>query len=166
MKRLRQAARILGLFMIVVGIASAWVLVLPPMAASQPVEFNHAKHQPIACATCHTGVVSGARAGLPDGNFCAKCHATAPAGVGASQWARVVEAPSASWVLLTHLPDHVRFSHERHVGAGRLECASCHGDVGRRTSPAPRNPMRLDMSTCVTCHRREAVTEDCTACHR
>lgn len=166
MTRLRSVIEIAGFVALALGVAWAWVLVLPPAAASQPVEFNHARHRPIACATCHPGVVNGARAGLPTGTFCAKCHATAPAAVGDDAWARLVEAPPAPWVLLTRLPDHVRFSHERHAGSGRLECASCHGDVGTRTAPAPRNPVRLDMDTCLTCHQRENVTEDCAACHR
>lgn len=163
---LRSAIRMAGLVAFALGVAWAWVLVLPPAAASQPVEFNHAKHLPIACATCHTGVVDGAKAGLPVQAFCVKCHATAPAQVPESDWARIAGANAAPWVPLTRLPAHVRFSHERHVGAGRLDCASCHGDIGMRSAPAPRNPVRLDMSTCLACHRQENVTEDCAACHR
>lgn len=163
---LRSVVSGASLVVFALGVALAWMLVLPPAAAFQPIEFNHAKHLPIACATCHTGVVDGVRAGLPAGLFCAKCHATAPAAVGEDDWARVAQAPASPWVALTRLPAHVRFSHERHVGAGQLECASCHGDIGTRTAPVPRNPVRLDMSTCLGCHRRENVTEDCAACHR
>lgn len=166
MVRWRTIIRLAGLVALAIGIAVAWILVLPRAAASQPVEFNHAKHQPIACATCHTGIVSGAKASLPAGILCAKCHATSPATIPESQWERLTGASPASWVLLTRLPAHVRFSHERHVGAGKLECASCHGDIGTSSSPAARNPVRLDMNTCLACHRQENVTEDCAACHR
>lgn len=163
--RLRAVVRGAGFVAFALGVALAWMWVLPPAAAVQPVEFTHAKHLPIACATCHMGAVSGTRAGLPAGTFCAKCHATAPAAVREGDWARLSDAPTP-WVPLTRLPPHVRFSHERHVNAGRIGCASCHGDIGTRTAPAPRNPVRLDMGTCVACHQRENVTEDCATCHR
>ncbi len=166
MTRLGSVVRGAGFVALALGVALTWMLVLPPAAAVQPMEFNHAKHLPIACATCHTGVVYGARAGLPAGTFCTKCHATAPAAVREDGWARVAHAPAAPWVPLTRLPADVRFSHERHVSAGIIACASCHGDIGTRSAPAPRNPIRLDMDTCLACHRRENVTEDCAACHR
>ncbi len=166
MTRLRAVVRGAGFVAFALGVALAWMWVLPPAAAVQPMEFNHAKHLPIACATCHTGVAHGARAGLPAGTLCTKCHATAPAAAREDHWARIADAPAAPWVPRTRLPADVWFSHDRHAGAGRLECASCHGDIGTRTAPAPRNPVRLDMSTCLACHRRENVTEDCASCHR
>ncbi|HWP99261.1 MAG TPA: cytochrome c3 family protein [Vicinamibacterales bacterium] len=148
------------------GVAIGWVLLLPAWPIAQPVAFNHARHGGLACAVCHRGVETSSRAGLPDGGVCAKCHATPPRGEDPARWEEFLAPDGARWVRVTRVPDHVLFSHRRHVSLARLECSSCHGDIGRRVAPPARAPVRLDMSGCLSCHRREGASEDCAACHR
>ena len=150
---------------VVVAVAAGWVLVLPSRPAAQPLAFNHAKHQALTCAGCHVGAESAEHATLPGADLCAKCHASAPKGVDAGTWSGL-QRGLTGWVRVTRVPEHAMFSHRRHVALGRLDCSSCHGDVGRRTDPIGRVPMRLDMKTCRACHEQEGASEDCAACHR
>jgi hypothetical protein len=151
---------------VVLGVAAIWVAILPPAPAAQPLAFNHARHAALACAVCHRGAEAGVRAGLPDGSVCVKCHATPPRAVPEVVWQGLTRKGPAPWVNVNRLPDHVLFSHRRHVGGGRLQCVSCHGNIGSRTTPPGVNPVRLEMDTCLSCHRREHASEDCAGCHR
>jgi hypothetical protein len=157
----------------VLAVATLWVLVLPVGAVTQPLAFNHAKHAAVACATCHSGVETRARATFPTGATCAKCHATPPRSaltgqlvVSQKDWDAVQGPNPARWKPVTHLLDYVTFSHRRHVTQGGLACESCHADIGQRTVPPPRTPMRMRMDTCLACHQREGASADCAACHR
>ena len=150
---------------LVIGIAAAWVFLLPSAPSAQPIAFNHAKHQALTCAGCHRGVETSAHATLPGADVCAKCHASAPKGVDAGQWASLQKA-TVNWIKVTRIPDHVMFSHQRHVTLAKLDCSSCHGDIGQRTQPPARAPVRLEMTTCRACHQQEGASEDCAACHR
>lgn len=151
---------------IVVAVAAGWLLALPPAPLSQPVGFDHAKHRGMACTVCHRGAEVSARAGIPQGETCAKCHATAPRGTDAAPWSDVGRSGRLGWTRVTRVPDHVYFSHRRHVALAKLDCAACHADVGQRAAPPARVPLRLDMDACLTCHRTEGASQDCAACHR
>lgn len=148
-------------------VAIGWVSLLPPAPVAQPLPFSHTSHSTMGCAVCHRGVESAARAGLPEAGACVKCHATAPRGVEpAAQWERIAKEGRIPWVRVTHVPEHVLFSHRRHVVLARLDCVSCHGDMARRAAPPGTPPLRLDMDACTACHRDEGASEDCAACHR
>lgn len=151
-----------------VGLLAAIVsgIVLPRPSVSQELPFNHAKHAALTCAACHAGVTTTERAQLPAPAVCAKCHATAPASVAAADWERLQAAGVKFWKPVTRMPDHVMFSHRRHVVFAGLACASCHADIGQRTAPPGRMPVRLVMDTCLGCHRAQGASEDCTGCHR
>ena len=157
--------RYVGAAILAVVVAIAWVYVLPEAAVRQPLAFPHAKHQTIGCAVCHRGALSEVRAGIPDVTACAKCHTTAPAGTAAA-WDAAVKNKTIAWVRVTHVPTHVMFSHRRHTTLGRLDCASCHGDMRSRQAPPGTSPVRITMTTCLSCHRQEGAAEDCAACHR
>jgi hypothetical protein len=150
----------------VLAVATGWVLVLPVGAVTQPLAFNHAKHAAVACATCHSGAETRAQATFPSGATCAKCHATPPRTVSQKNWDAIQRRDPARWMPVTHLADYVTFSHRRHVTLGGLACESCHADIGQRTAPPARTPMRLNMDTCLSCHQREGASADCAACHR
>jgi len=157
--------RYLGAALVTAAVAAAWVFTLPPASVRQPIVFPHAKHQTIGCVVCHRGVATTARAGIPDVAFCAKCHATAPAGT-AGAWDAAVSRKTVGWVQVSHVPEHVMFSHRRHVTLAGLDCASCHGEMRDRRTPPGSAPVRITMTTCLACHRQEGAAEDCAACHR
>ncbi len=151
---------------VVVGVAAAWLLLLPPTPLAQPVAFNHAKHGGMACSVCHRGAEGAARAGIPQADTCLQCHAAAPVAQAQGPWDAAAKGARFPWVRVTRVPEHVYFSHRRHVGLARLDCKSCHANVGARTAPPGRAPARLDMDSCLACHQREGASQDCAACHR
>ena len=137
----------------------------------QPVAFNHLKHTSdleLACDFCHKYVRSGAHAGLPDAGTCSMCH-RAPQG-DSDEAARVTELLEAGDPLrfnkLFRLPDHVFYTHRRHVGIAELECANCHGAIAETERPPERALVRVSMDSCMDCHRERGETLDCNACHR
>ena len=75
------------------------------------------------------------------------------------------------WIRVHRLPDHVRFTHQRHVLSG-VACRECHGAV--EEMQAVRQVSPLSMGWCLECHRREqakrpvelARLTDCTTCHK
>ncbi len=151
---------------VAIVVAAGWMGILPAVAARQPMPFPHAKHRTTACTICHAGAAASTHAGIPDVTVCARCHATAPAGAGAA-WDAAVVSKSIAWIQVTPiLPPHVVFSHRRHVTLGRLECASCHGEMRDRTAPPASAATRIEMGTCLGCHAQEGAAEDCAACHR
>ena len=155
----------LGPAFVILAVAAAWITVLPSAPVRQPLAFSHAKRQAVGCTVCHQGAATSIRAGLPEAPVCTKCHATAPAGWSPG-WNAAVEGKPFGWVQVTHVPDHVMFSHRRHVTLARLDCVSCHGNVRDRGTPVVAVPVRLEMDECMSCHRREGAAEDCAACHR
>jgi len=158
--------RYLFLALVTVVVAVGWVFALPPAPLAQPIAFNHATHAPVGCVVCHRGAATASRAGIPQADVCARCHATPARGVSDAAWSDVTAGKRIAWLRVNRLPDHVAFSHRRHTGSGQLACASCHGDMQARTTPPGRAQTRLVMTTCLACHKREGANEDCAGCHR
>ena len=119
------------------------------------------------CSSCHAYFTTEAFSGLPPLAACALCHSE-PQGESPEE-ARVVQAieegSEIEWRRLFRQPPHVFFSHRRHVVVAELECTTCHGDIGSSSTP-PVHPARLTMSQCIACHDRNAIAENCSACHR
>ena len=151
---------------VTLGVAAVWLLVRPRPPIKQPLDFDHAKHGRMECVVCHRGVETAARAGYPADAVCLECHATPPRVNGADAvWPAARTAPWIAWVRVNRVPDHVFFSHRRHVVLANLDCVSCHGEVGKRSTPPAAPATRLDMNTCESCHDRENANNDCAACH-
>ncbi|MBI5015376.1 MAG: cytochrome c3 family protein [Deltaproteobacteria bacterium] len=140
-------------------------------STSQPVAFNHKLHvenNGLACVECHEYVMTQTFAGLPRIEKCLECH-TDP--VTSSPEEEKIRKAAASgkpllWRRLYEVPDHVYYSHRRHVVAGKLECVGCHGPIAATTKPPPRPLRALTMNFCMDCHRKRGVTNDCIACHK
>ena len=117
------------------------------------------------CEVCHATTAKSERAGLPETVLCMSCHSTvrrdAPPIRRLAAFQQ--EARPIPWVRVYKLPDYVFFSHARHVGQGRLECAACHGPVARRDQLARERP--IHMKSCVDCHKARSATIACNACH-
>jgi hypothetical protein len=138
-------------------------------SVEQPFPFPHNIHigKGLTCTEyCHEGVTKGPVAGLPSIRTCMICHdaiaterrlikrlaAYQQKGVDIT-WQRVYGFPHES---------HVRFNHAPHVRAG-VECATCHGDVGRGT--VAEREVDHTMGFCVNCHREKQASNDCLVCH-
>ena len=136
----------------------------------QPIAFDHRLHvegNQLECSTCHVFYEHEAFSGLPGREVCAQCHEEQQ-GESAEE-AKLVQllasGAALEWRPLFRQPAHVFYSHRRHVGAARLECEACHGDIGRSEAP-PGRVRPLQMEDCIDCHRRAGVSTECTACHR
>ncbi|MGD2136505.1 MAG: cytochrome c3 family protein [Gemmatimonadales bacterium] len=162
---------------LLVVVAVGAVVVVVPVAAGhdapvpQPVAFNHRKHTEdlgLDCSFCHTYVRTGAHAGLPDAQTCVMCH-SAPQGTSAAA-ARVTEllqqGDSLRFNKLFAMPEHVFYTHRRHVALGELGCEICHGAIATTERPPPQALVEVTMDFCMDCHREQDQTLECNACHR
>jgi Cytochrome c7 and related cytochrome c/Class III cytochrome C family len=169
----RWAAPALG-FLIPFAITAAVVALRPyhgpTKPVRQPIAFNHHKHveeASLTCSTCHQFFETEAFSGLPAADVCAMCHLE-PQGKSAEEreLVRLLKAGAPlDWKPLFRQPSHVFSSHRRHVVVAKIDCAVCHGDIGKSTEP-PSQVRRLVMQDCIDCHRRRGAAAECTTCHR
>ena len=137
-------------------------------------DFNHRIHieSELECADCHVGVETAARAGVPSVEICAECHEDPEDSMVRSEngkriLASVLEHEEMWWPSVYWLPDHVVFSHRRHVAIGEIDCKDCHGDMASATTlPSEAVHEILTMDGCLKCHERSGASLDCAACHR
>ncbi|MBI2373038.1 MAG: cytochrome c3 family protein [Deltaproteobacteria bacterium] len=168
---------------------SAWAALLmilssgcPELTAPpQPIAFNHKLHlsielegQLLRCTDCHIGAERQEHASFPPIKECLRCHMRPQMGDRAEptdeeQLVRAFGAKGGEfrWIQVTRNPGHVIAPHRAHVGLGKMECETCHGDVHEWTEP-PRVPNAdlLSMSKCLDCHRERGAPTECAACHR
>ena len=137
----------------------------------QPIDFPHKIHQVneigIECQECHSGVMRGARAGLPSINFCMTCHES----IGDAADARIQTLRNSAkrgedlaWQRVYGFLDesHVRFNHAPHMRA-KVECATCHGDLTSMT--VAQRAVDHTMKFCMNCHTQKGASNDCLTCH-
>ncbi len=154
---------------------------LPP-APAQPIRFSHRVHASlnrIACPVCHSYAALAPVAGIPSMSRCQGCHKFVkqdpqdPAITAQIQALEkyVEDDKPIEWVRVHRVPDHVFFTHERHIRAG-VDCKECHGDVAQMDEA--RRVAPLTMGWCLECHRRKqaerpaerAALTDCLTCHK
>jgi len=139
------------------------------LKADQPISFNHKKHldQGLQCDACHPFFNSQTFSGMPKLSACLECHkepiTQSPEEEKIRQFAK--KGQEIVWKRLYGQPDHVFYSHRRHVALGKLECQSCHGDIAQSEKPPSRPWVKMTMSWCMNCHTKSKVTNDCLACH-
>ena len=153
-----------------IGFAAGRTLLRPANTVLQPIQFNHLLHIQevgLECADCHKYFATGQHSGLPTLADCMECHeggmTDSPEEKKLLELAR--DAPMTPFLKLFMMPDHVYYSHRTHVTVAGLECASCHGDIAGTTTPPATPLMRITMNTCLDCHTRNGVSDDCTRCH-
>ncbi len=73
------------------------------------------------------------------------------------------EGKVLEWNRVYRVPDHVYFTHQRHIAAG-LRCQTCHGEVQEMETVRQVSP--LTMGWCVDCHRQRHAPTDCLICHK
>jgi hypothetical protein len=132
----------------------------------QPIDYPHIKHTVfLECKFCHKGVEDYAQATIPNVDTCMTCHQSPvtdnPEADKIKEYAeRGEEIP---WVRLYGVPDHVYFTHKRHVRAD-VDCTTCHGNMGETVRAV--KAFDLPMQFCVDCHKERKVSTDCLTCHR
>jgi len=137
--------------------------------AGQPIPFNHKKHQEqgTECITCHSHFKEQTFSSMPKVEVCLECHKD-PITQNLDEekiresHRKGVEIP---WKRLYEQPDHVFFSHRRHVMLAKMECQSCHGDIGQSERPPSKPWVKMTMKWCMDCHTKTKASNDCLACH-
>ena len=139
----------------------------PAAVEPAPIGFSHQTHVAAAgldCQLCHAYARRSPVAGMPPLSRCAGCHRfVLPDSPDVERLlARFDAGEPLAWPRVHDLPDHVRFTHKRHVRAG-IACGACHGDVGRMQLVEQTAP--LTMNWCVSCHEARQAPIDCVTCH-
>ena len=136
----------------------------------QPIQFNHKAHidSGLPCDACHASVRTAAYAGIPPTDMCMACHQAPvtdnPEADKIREYAEKGE--QIPWRRVYDVPDHVFFSHQRHVTVAGIDCAECHGAVPTLTVPAAYPLVDQTMDWCIQCHETRGVKADCVHCHR
>lgn len=149
-----------------------WALVAKatPPAVTQPIAFNHQKHLAagFTCDLCHLYAAQSGVAGLPRTDVCMACHAAPLTESPEEEKVRAMaqRGHEIPWVQVYRVADHTYFSHRRHVTLGKLDCATCHGDMTRQAAPVTTPAVRFTMDWCMHCHAQRQVSNDCNTCHK
>lgn len=133
-------------------------------APLQPVKFSHQVHagtNQTDCFYCHSTVEYSKSAGIPSVNVCINCHIIVREGTNSGKF-EIDKIHNAfdnnipiEWIRVHNLPDHVFFSHAQHVGAGKIDCMECHGQVDQMNILTQHSD--LSMGWCLDCHRTKKV---------
>ena len=145
---------------------------LTPDEIVQPIAYNHKIHieeAELGCIDCHIYYEETVYATIPALEICTDCHGDEPIS-DSSEEIKLIEYINEEheipWLQVYNVPDHVYFSHRRHVVLGELECNECHGEVTELTKPAAWPLFELSMENCMDCHKKQNITNDCLSCHR
>ncbi|MEW6509636.1 MAG: cytochrome c3 family protein [Bacteroidota bacterium] len=140
--------------------------------AIQPIAYSHKIHienAGLTCVDCHATVETSASAAIPDLALCTNCHSDAPLSQSpeeAKLRQYVAGGNEIPWMRIYTVPDHVYFSHRRHVIRGEVQCPTCHGNVAEYSTPITSAFLPVTMENCMRCHRERKVSNDCLSCHR
>jgi len=116
---------------------------------SQPIGFNHKLHLDQVddgCASCHIFREDGTFEGYPKLEQCISCHEDK---IGESENEAVfvdeyvAKEREVPWKVYARQPDCVFFSHAAHVEGAKLDCRTCHGDIGESESLKPYQANRI-----------------------
>lgn len=159
----------------------AWDETLP--GPIQPIPFSHAHHSgkfQVDCLYCHSGGDRLATAGTPSVEVCMACHQHFPPEYNSLEGIRILnqyweDQLPIPWVQVHRLPEHVQFTHNRHMATAGITCQSCHGLVEAMDKlllvadtqwwQYGLPTKKLEMGWCVKCHQTYNASTDCLLCH-
>jgi mono/diheme cytochrome c family protein len=153
----------------------------------QPIKFSHKIHagdDKIDCNYCHSSARHSKTSGIPSLNVCMNCHKAIDGSSGKTfmynglSYSMTEEIQKiydhldydketqtygdnptpVKWIKIHNLPDHVYFSHQQHVVAGKQKCQTCHGPVEEMDVVEQHAP--LTMKWCIECHKETAVATE------
>ena len=163
---------IISVFTAILVLVIVWAVFGSHSNISQPIEYNHKIHIEVAelsCIDCHINVENMSLATIPNIEICQDCHSDEPISESPEEeklLKYISEGNRIPWERIYKVPDHVYFSHQRHVTIGELECSLCHGNVEEMIEPASYPVWIPTMDNCIDCHKQHNVTYDCLACHK
>jgi c(7)-type cytochrome triheme protein len=142
-----------------------------PAIVTQPILFNHPRHEEkdVACYDCHLFYKDYAVAGIPDTELCFSCHKSDKDLKEKEEKRKLhqyfTNKTEINWQRInTPLPADVVFDHKRHV-VKEIDCYECHGKIEQQVETM-RMVEDFTMDKCVECHLREKASDDCLVCHK
>ncbi len=133
----------------------------------QPIHYSHRLHiekNQMECQYCHSGVTKSTFATIPSVELCMGCHKAVK--TDSPEIKKLKDyydrGQPVPWEPVNNLPEHVRFNHKRHLKAG-VGCQNCHGQIQKMT--LVERESSLKMGFCVSCHRENGASTDCSVCH-
>jgi hypothetical protein len=158
------------IFALLMITAAAIVLAMKkPRNESSPdrasyLKFSHARHvkeNGIECADCHTAAATSKLSGdnlIANHDNCKMCHEDKLS--ADCKYCHTTE----DIVAIPNPPRELTFSHEKHAGAQKLKCESCHEGMPEATT-ATANHLP-GMTTCTSCHTEKKISTNCETCHK
>jgi len=140
----------------------------PPEPKPQPIPYSHKHHVgtlKLQCTFCHENKDPGGETmGIPAAAKCMGCHKSVKADSPHIQKLADFNEKNRPipWVRIYQIPSYVFFSHKSHLQGGNT-CADCHGAVQERE--VLRKDMPTNMGSCMECHQKKKVSNDCMFCH-
>jgi len=133
-------------------------------AARRGLNFSHSFHaqQGITCDQCHVNAAkstTGKDDLLPGHTQCSQCHDVQKASDCGT--CHTSSSPKLSARIEDYSP---KFSHERHITAGKIECTVCHANLDSTITPHDVGHIP-GMEQCMACHDTRLVKNDCRTCH-
>jgi len=121
----------------------------------------------LGCDACHPFFKAQAFSGMPTITNCLECHKDSVTKSPEEEKIREFQQKEKEipWKRIYEQPDHVFFSHRRHVVLGKQSCQTCHGEIGQSEKPPAGPWVTMTMKWCMDCHAKSKVTNDCLACH-
>jgi hypothetical protein len=171
-KIIKQNSKLLVIALVTIFVLMViWATFGAHPTINQPIAYNHKLHieeVELTCGDCHIYVESLPMATIPNISICVECHSEEPL-TDSPEEAKLIkyleEGSQIPWQRIYSVPDHVYFSHRRHVSIGELDCNKCHGHVEELTEPSPYPVWLPSMDNCIDCHKEHKITYDCLACH-
>ena len=140
-------------------------------APAQPIAYSHKPHLALGlkCSGCHpmkdTEAGEGFTMGFPKEAFCMGCHSSIKK--DSPEIAKLAKAAAdkkpVEWARVYRLMPIVWFSHAVHVTDGKIECATCHGDMA--ANQVTTKARVLNMKDCMDCHAERGAKNGCDTCH-
>lgn len=118
---------------------------------------KQAKQAGQSCSKCHRFYQTQENSGYPDLFICMECHSNPVTESPEEEKLRQFEKEKRKvvWTRVTRMPRHVRYSHKRHVMVAKLECKTCHGQIGQLTAPPDKPLIDISMTFCLDCHKTD-----------
>lgn len=164
--------RLIPLGIVAFVLVVSWRILPKPEPIVQPILYNHNLHieqEGMECLDCHEYAEEKPFATIPRLAICQDCHDEDPLSESPEEEkliAHIESGDEIDWRRIYNVPDHVYFSHRRHVSIGEVACSTCHGEVSDQIVPVDGPVTDLTMEWCMDCHRENKITNDCLACHR
>lgn len=138
---------------------------------SQPINFSHKKHtdQGIECIICHQFYEERTNSGNPTREVCSNCHSEPI--TDSPEEKKLIKNFLTSkreipWKRVYYVPEHVYYTHFRHVVMAEIQCEFCHGKIAEQNKPLRKPLKKITMYFCINCHEKKNISNDCITCHK